>query len=77
MKERCLCSGRYLANWKPPICWECKHYRANATCTAFAHGIPYQILMSEADHRQPFPGDHGICFEASVLKQISAMEESR
>jgi len=63
MKERHLCGGQGLANWNPPICWKCKHYREDVTCAAFPEGIPAEILESEADHRRPYAGDHGIHFE--------------
>jgi hypothetical protein len=46
-----------------PICWDCRHYRTDASCSAFPDGIPAEILDSEADHRRPYPGDRGIRFE--------------
>ncbi|MGZ3632600.1 MAG: hypothetical protein ACXWQ6_10410, partial [Candidatus Limnocylindrales bacterium] len=35
-----------------------------AKCSAFAAGIPNEILLSKADHRKAFAGDRGIRFEA-------------
>lgn len=50
-----------------PICTGCKHYNDGDTvgilCGAFPQGIPDAILLHGEDHRQPFPGDHGIQFE--------------
>jgi len=34
------------------------------TCAAFLRGIPREIRTNEVDHTKPFPGDHGIQFEA-------------
>ena len=34
------------------------------TCAAYPGGMPDEILVGEADHRNPYPGDHGIRFEA-------------
>ena len=48
-----------------PICLRCTHFRhaaAGNTCDAFPNGIPEPILLSEADHRQPIDGDHGMQF---------------
>lgn len=56
-------TGRWLANMPIPLCWTCKHYREDVSCAAFPNEIPADILTSEADHRKPYPGDHGIRFE--------------
>lgn len=50
----------------PPICGGCKHLRGDLRepkCDAFPAGIPNEILLSRADHRQPFAGDQGIRFD--------------
>ena len=54
-----------------PICWHCKHYRKDVTCAAFPKGIPAEILESEANHRHPYRGDHGIRFEPLPEKVLS------
>lgn len=33
-------------------------------CKAFSDEVPIDILMVRHDHTKPFPGDHGIQFEA-------------
>lgn len=45
-------------------CYKCKRYNEADICRAFPDGIPSKIFTGEADHTKPFPGDHGIQFEA-------------
>lgn len=52
------------------VCTKCKHYRpgdgeAGRTCAAFPKddSIPLEIWTGKNNHREPFPGDHGIQFE--------------
>lgn len=49
-------------------CLGCRRFRSTETdseyvCEAFPEGIPEPITRNLADHRQPYPGDHGIRFE--------------
>lgn len=55
-----------------PYCRTCVHYRGLSaeaplaaattleTCDAFPRGIPKLIYRCTWNHRNPFPGDHGI-----------------
>jgi hypothetical protein len=50
-----------------PVCTWCRHLRDSGVdrqCDAFPNGIPMAIWKGESDHREPFPGDNGIQFEA-------------
>jgi len=53
------------------VCLRCRHFDSREwqasgqkRCQAFAAGIPRPIWNGQNDHRQPFPGDNGIRFEA-------------
>ena len=43
-------------------CILCRHYEGGQVCKAFDR-IPQVIFTGEHDHREPYPGDHGIQFE--------------
>ena len=55
--------------WNRPlyseVCSFCRHFRPLARdCAAFPDQlIPAPIWSGETDHREPYPGDHGIRFE--------------
>jgi len=46
-------------------CDTCQHLAADgARCDAFPEGIPADIFVGVHDHREPYPSDRGIGFEA-------------
>ena len=59
------------------VCIRCRHWRLleGRTCDAFPDGIPPEIWIGENEHRNPYPGDHGIRFEA-VADPVTAGTKS-
>lgn len=54
-------------------CNNCKHITKKTGnviyyCTAYLDGVPAEIALNIVDHKKPFPGDHGIQFEAKPKK---------
>jgi hypothetical protein len=48
------------------LCDLCKHRHPGShppACAAYPDRIPLAIRLMQVDHRQPYPGDHGIRFE--------------
>lgn len=55
----------YMTIGPAPMCVFCRHLKKGEDfrCDAFPDGIPSDIIENNADHRKPYPGDHGIRFE--------------
>jgi hypothetical protein len=45
------------------LCNFCKHWSEEGDCAAFPGQIPLDVFYGRHDHRDPYPGDHGIRFE--------------
>jgi len=62
-----------------PMCFYCKHLietlEGKDDCKAFREEIPDKIYWNHYDHRQEFPGDKGIRFEAVNEEAKKHVEE--
>ncbi len=65
-----------------PQCFQCANLdRSNSfnplRCRAFPDMIPVPIQMNKHDHREPYPGDHGIHFEPIEARKTVTTTTSR
>src|SRR5262249_13861231 len=60
-----------------PTCHLCHHrsWERRDSCTAFPEQIPLEIWNGAHDHRSPYPGDHGVCFEPMSPAEQQAFDE--
>lgn len=53
--------------------FECTHFdfdNPGMVSGAYPDGIPFEIVISKVDHRQPHTGDHGIQFDPKFPDRI-------
>jgi hypothetical protein len=65
-------------SFKYPQCINCSHFDFESLeamrCKAFPDGIPEDILMNCRDHREPYPGDSGICYRPDDPEDLHPLE---
>lgn len=62
-----------------PFCFDCARFHEPGvkdgvpfyTCEAFPDGIPTEILVTQHDYDQPYPGDHGLRYQPEAEKKAS------
>ena len=66
-----------MTSYVPSQCRACARYTRESRCEAYPQGIPRQIVIGGADHRQPFEGDHGLRFELRLdrAKELAEWEQ--
>src|SRR5687767_9045332 len=67
-----------------PTCTRCRYLERDyarpmratcpGRCAAFPDGIPVEIWLGRNDHRQPYPGDHGVRFAPMTEADIEALK---
>jgi len=70
-KSLCLVCARFEPTPKPGV--TCSFGRGR--CAAFPAGIPAAIRYDLGDHRQPWPGDHGLRFVPEDPEDAAAVAD--
>ena len=64
------------ARYHTRACVGCLHRDGRGFCAAFPDGIPDDIFFDRVNHREPYPGDHGIQFEPDGRPVAPLSEET-
>ncbi len=55
---------------KETVCFGCANLLYYPYCLAFPNGIPAEMRIGGNEHKEPFPGDNGIMYEAMQLENV-------